>query len=120
LGDIEQILGHPLCGQSWEGYCIEQIIQKLPKGTSCFHYRTHTGAELDLILQNSKGEITAIEIKRTLSPKITRGYTESFNTLNATRGYFIIPQGERFPLTKKTTAINLSDFLTELSGLAQS
>jgi predicted AAA+ superfamily ATPase len=118
LGDLEQILGHPLCGQSWEGYCIEQIIQKLPKETSCFHYRTHTGAELDLVLQNSKGEIIAIEIKRTLSPKITRGYTESFNTLNATHGYFIIPKGGRFPLTKETTAISLSDFLTELSSLA--
>ena len=110
-----QLLGHPLCGHSWEGYCIEQIINQLPKGTSYSHYRTRSGSELDLVLQSPSGEITAIEIKRTLSPKITRGYTESFNTLKADRGYFVIPKGEHFPLTGKTMAISLPDFLKQLN-----
>jgi uncharacterized protein len=117
LSSLEQILGHPLCGHSWEGYCVEQIIQHLPKGFHYFHYRTRSGAELDLVLQSPSGEITAVEIKRTLSPKISRGYTESFNSLQAARGYFIIPKGDRFPLSKETSAINLADFLTEMKKL---
>jgi len=115
LEELERVLGHPLCGHSWEGYCIEQIIGQLPKNTNYFHYRTQSGAELDLVLQSPKGDITAIEIKRSLSPKISRGYTESFNTLNAERGYFIIPKGESFPLNKTTTAISLPAFLEQLS-----
>lgn len=118
LSNLEQILGHPLCGQSWEGYCVEQIIQHLPRGFHYFHYRTRSGAELDLVLQSPSGEITSLEIKRTLSPKISRGYTECFNALKAARGYFLIPKGERFPLTTETTAINLPDFLSELQGFS--
>lgn len=115
LADIEQVLGHPICGHSWEGYCIEQIINHLPPQTTYSHYRTRAGAELDLVLQQPSGELTAIEIKRTLSPKISRGFTESFNTLNACQGYFIIPQGESFPLNPSVQAISLPDYLKTLS-----
>jgi|GEM_PF-1358272 len=73
-------------------------------------------AELDLVLETPEGTLTAIEIKRTLSPKISRGYTESFNTLQASQGYYIIPQAERFPLTKDTHAMNLPDFLAQLNA----
>lgn len=116
LTDIEQLLGHPLCGHSWEGYCIEQIITHLPFKTQFFHYRTRSGAELDLVLQSPNGATTAIEIKRTLSPKVTRGFTESFNALQANQGFFIIPQGESFPLNSSVDAINLADFLAKLSS----
>jgi len=114
LSSLDQVLGHPLCGHSWEGYCIEQIIHSLPKNTSYSHYRTRSGSELDLVLESPDGEITAIEIKRTLSPKLSRGFTESFNTLKATKGYFVMPQGKSFPLTKETLAISLPNLITEL------
>ena len=114
LHDLEQVLGHPLCGHSWEGYCIEQIVTRLPKGTTASHYRTHAGAEVDLVLENPSGETVALEIKRTLSPKLTPGFLESMNTLQATKGYYIIPQGETFPLSESVTAISLSDYLARL------
>ena len=34
LPTLEHVLGHPLCGASWEGYCIEQILNRLPKGAT--------------------------------------------------------------------------------------
>lgn len=116
VANMDQLLGHPLCGHSWEGYCIDQIISLLPRTTQYCHYRTRSGAELDLVLQNAAGETTVIEIKRTLSPKISRGYTESFEHLQATKGFFIIPQGERYPLTEQTEAISLPDFLNQLKA----
>jgi len=114
LGDIEQVMGHPICGHSWEAYCIEQIVTRLPSKTSVFHYRTRSGAELDLVIEYPDGKLTAIEIKRTLSPKVSRGFTESYNALKATEGFFIIPQGERFPLNAAVSAIGLSEFLSTL------
>jgi uncharacterized protein len=114
LHDLEQVLGHPLCGHSWEGYCIEQIVTRLAKGTTYSHYRTHAGAEVDLVLESPSGETLALEIKRTLSPKLTPGFLESMKTLKATKGYFIVPQGETFPLSESVTAISLSDYLARL------
>jgi predicted AAA+ superfamily ATPase len=85
-----------------------------PKGTTFSHYRTHAGAEVDLVLENPSGETVALEIKRTLSPKLTPGFLESMKTLEATKGYYIIPQGETFPLSESVTAISLSDYLARL------
>jgi predicted AAA+ superfamily ATPase len=104
LSGIEQVLGHPLCGHSWEGYCLEQILTLLPAGTHFCHYRTHAGAEVDLVLEAPSGEVTAIEIKRTLAPKLTPGFRESMETLGATRGYILMPGGESFPLSDSVTA----------------
>lgn len=42
LQDMEQMLGHPICGASWEGYCLEQILGALSIGVSASFYRTHT------------------------------------------------------------------------------
>ena len=36
----------------------------------------------------------AIEIKRTLFPKLTPAFLESIKTLGATRGTFLMPAGE--------------------------
>jgi uncharacterized protein len=111
LTSIDQVLGHPICGHSWEGYCIEQIITKLPRACHFSHYRTHAGAEVDLVIETPAGQILAIEIKRTLSPKLNPAFLESIKTLGASRGYFVIPQGESFPLSAKVEAMNLFDFL---------
>jgi hypothetical protein len=114
LPSLEHVLGHPLCGHSWEGYCIEQIVSVLSKDTQCSHYRTHAKAELDLVLESPTGEITAIEIKRTLSPKLTPGFLESTATVGAHRGYFIIPSGDAYPLSEQVEAISLQEFLQRM------
>jgi predicted AAA+ superfamily ATPase len=114
LRDLEHVLGHPLCGHSWEGYCIEQILGLLPAGTKPSHYRTHAGAEVDLVLEHPDGEIHAIEIKRTLSPKLTPAFRESMATLGATRGTYIMPAGETFPLSEQVAAVSLPVFLQSL------
>ncbi len=111
LPTLDHVLGHPLCGASWEGYCLEQILNRLPKGAAASHYRTHAGAEVDLVIERPDGGITAVEIKRTLSPKVTPGLIESMKTLGADRGYLIIPRGEAYPLSKAVTAMGLVEYL---------
>lgn len=111
LHSLEQVLGHPICGHSWEGYCIEQILTQLPVGCFFSHYRTHAGAEVDLVVENARAETVAIEIKRTLSPKITPGFIESMKTIEATRGLFIIPEGEAYPLSETVMAISIRELI---------
>ncbi len=111
LRDLEQVLGHPICGASWEGYCIEQILARLPKGAAASHYRTHAGAEMDLVIEQPDGEVLAVEIKHTLSPKVTPGLVESMATLGARRGLILIPEGDPYPLSRSVTACCLARFL---------
>lgn len=70
----EDLLGHPVVGGSWEGFCIENLIAAAPRGTEASFYRSSAGAEIDLVLKLPKGQIWGIEIKRTTSPKVTRGF----------------------------------------------
>lgn len=114
LRDLEQLLGHPLCGHSWEGYCIEQILGQLPANTRASHYRTHAGAEVDLVLEHPNGEIHAIEIKRTLSPKLTPAFRESMITIGASKGTYLLPAGEAYPLSEQVEAVGLPEFLQSL------
>jgi predicted AAA+ superfamily ATPase len=115
LSDLEHVLGHPLCGASWEGYCIEQILNRLPKGSMASHYRTHAGAEVDLVIESREGKISAVEIKRTLSPKVTPGLIESIETLSADRAIIVIPRGDSYPVSKSVTAMGLIPFLQAIS-----
>jgi predicted AAA+ superfamily ATPase len=114
LSSLEHVLGHPLCGASWEGFCIEQILGRLPKGANASHYRTHAGAEVDLVIAQTNGQILAVEIKRTLSPKLTPGLVESMETLQAHRGVIVIPEGESYPLSPNVNAMGLLTFLRSL------
>jgi predicted AAA+ superfamily ATPase len=111
LPSLEHVLGHPLCGASWEGFCMEQILTRLPRGATPSHYRTHAGAEVDLVIEHSSGEVLAIEIKRTLSPKLTPGMVESMATLQADRGIIVIPEGDSFPLSETVSAMGLVSLL---------
>ncbi len=44
-----QILGHPKCGASWEGFVIEQILSAL-RPREAYFWGVHLQAELDLLL----------------------------------------------------------------------
>lgn len=74
LGTLEGLLGHPVVGGSWEGFCLEALIAVAPPGTEPYFYRTSGGAELDLVLRLPSGAVWAVEIKRTTAPKVSRGF----------------------------------------------
>lgn len=79
----EDLLGHPVVGGSWEGFCIENLLAAAPRGTEASFYRSSAGAEIDLVLKLPGGALWAIEIKRTTSPKLTRGFHIAAEALGA-------------------------------------
>lgn len=90
----EGLLGHPVVGGSWEGFCIEALLAAAPAGTEPFFYRTSAGAELDLVLRLPGGDIWAVEIKRTTAPKVSRGFHTGAEDVKAKRK-LLIYAGER-------------------------
>jgi uncharacterized protein len=71
IHDQRQLERHPKVGASWEGFCVEEIARLLrARKHELFFWRTHAGAELDLLFV--RGEIRwGFEIKRTTSPVVT-------------------------------------------------
>lgn len=70
------------------------------------------GAEIDLIIKHPAGELLAIEIKRSLSPQISRGFHEACKDINSTQRYVVYDGKEKLPLGNNICAISLWDLMT--------
>lgn len=103
-----------LIGPSWEGFVIEQIIATLREEYEYYFYRTHQGAECDLLLVKNGVVKTAIEIKNTLSPKLSKGMQISMEDTGAEKGMIICRIAEGYPLSEKVRAVGLREFLKEV------
>lgn len=117
LTTLDDVLGHPVVGSSWEGFVIENLISCLPVGVTPWFYRTSAGAEIDLVIEYSNKKKYAIEIKRSLSPSVSKGFHLGYEDVGATNRFIVYPGKERFPVTKEVTAIPLLDMTNELREL---
>ncbi len=113
IGSMEELRGNLLICSSWEGYVIEQIIQVLPEALTPFFYRTHNGAELDLLLVKRNKPYVAIEIKVNTSAQPSRGFYESISTLKPVKSFVISPSGEAYPTASGVLRCSLKHFLNE-------
>jgi predicted AAA+ superfamily ATPase len=102
-----------LIGASWEGFVIEQIADAFAADYEYYYYRTHQGAECDLLLVKNGVVKTAIEIKNTLSPKITKGLQISMEDTGAESGVVICRVEHGFALSNSVKAMSLREFLRQ-------
>lgn len=107
LGSENDLLGHPVAGASWEGFVIETLIATAPEGTQANFYRSGGGAEIDLLLTLPGGKTWAIEIKRSLSPKLERGFYSASEDVRPARKIVVYPGNEPFPLGDGVEAMPL-------------
>ncbi|HIJ95126.1 MAG TPA: ATP-binding protein [Desulfuromonadales bacterium] len=105
INTMEQLLGHPVVGASWEGMVIEQILAVLPSGIEPYFYRTVAGAEVDLLLVPRGGSPMPVEIKHSLSPKISKGFSSVMDDLKCECGFIVYPGNEAYPLSKTVMAL---------------
>jgi predicted AAA+ superfamily ATPase len=97
IRNITDLLSHPKCGASWEGYIVEEIIA-VAKPDEAYFWATHKGAELDLLLFKDNRRI-GIEIKRTDAPKLTPSMRTAMIDLKLDKLYVIYPGVKRYTLT---------------------
>jgi predicted AAA+ superfamily ATPase len=105
----EDLHGHPSLGSSWEGFIVEQILGILPERWQAYFYRTGAGAEIDLVLFDSKHKPVAIEIKYSVSPKVDRGFWNAYEDLSCKKGYVVYPGIESYPLGKNVVTLPVKD-----------
>lgn len=112
--DIE---GHPKLGASWEGFIIDQLVQQLgvnPEET--YHWRTHQGAELDLLVVRG-GLRLGFEVKRTVAPTLTPSMRSAMHDLKL-KSLTVVHAGDQtFPLSKQVQAVAFCDVLNAIRPL---
>ena len=116
LADKEAVLGHPVAGASWEGMVIENILAVAGDRVEASFYRTSGGAEVDLVLTWLDGREWAVEVKRTLSPKLERGLSSALADIEPERSFLVYPGNERYRLGENVEAIDLPGLCAELAG----
>ena len=107
IADKDALLSHPVVGQSWECFVIENLIAVAPEGVEAYFYRTGGGAEIDLLLVWPDGQNWAIEIKRSLSPKVERGFHAACADLAPERKFVVYPGSEPYPLAADIEVVPL-------------
>ncbi|MGD8717122.1 MAG: ATP-binding protein, partial [Desulfobacterales bacterium] len=95
IEDTEDLLGHPIAGASWEGWCMEQILGVMPDWRASF-YRTSSGEEIDLIVERGRKRL-AFEFKASMSPKLSRGFPDTLTVLQPDHTWIVAPVSKPYP-----------------------
>ncbi len=109
IESMNDLLGHPVYGSSYEGFVIENIMTKYYQWQFSY-YRTQSGAEIDLIMTKGNKKI-AIEIKTSKAPVIPKGFWLATKELGITERYIIAQVNKSYMVKEGVRVLNLWDFL---------
>jgi hypothetical protein len=113
---LDDVLGHPVAGPSWEGFAIENLIAAAGDRRTPYFYRTEDGSEVDLLFERG-GQIEAvIEIKRSTAPSPSRGFLFACETLKPKAAYLVHGGDGTWPAATGIVATSLIGLMTILSG----
>ena len=102
---LPDLLTHPRCGASWEGFALEQVL-RLAKPDAAHFWATHQGVELDLLMFKGVQRI-GVEFKRADVPRITRSMRTAIDDLKLDALYVVYPGEQRFRLMEGVEAVPL-------------
>ena len=109
IPDRNSLLGHPVYGASWEGFCLENILGRCKRTVQASFYRTVRGAEIDLILEQGRSRI-AVEFKASSTARPQRGFWTALKDLSIDRAWIIAPIQEGYPVRDARVA-SLPEFM---------
>lgn len=118
IGKLDDLLGHPVCGGSWEGFVVEQICNALPAGVNACYYRTQVGAEVDLVLEFGPDDVWCIEIKASSTPTLSRGFHVACDDLRARRKFVVHRGDDCFYMRDGIEAVSLSSFIAQIGEMS--
>ena len=102
-----ELESHPKLGASWEGFAMEQAI-RLMGVTHPYFWRTHTGAELDLVWQ-ARGGLWGMEFKYQDAPGMTRSVRAVLRDLPLQHLWIVYPGPDRYRLDKAVSVLPVAD-----------
>lgn len=117
LANREDVLAHPKVGASWEGFALEQVVRRLrARPEECFYWRTHTGAELDLLVVRGRRRL-GFEFKRTTAPSLTPSMRSALADLGLVSLTVVHAGQHSFPLAPKVRALAFRKLIAEVKPI---
>lgn len=107
LPDEKALLSHPKLGASWEGFVVEHLIGWYST-RDVFFWRTHAGAELDLLVLQQGARI-GFEIKYGDAPRISKSLATALEDLRLDRAYIVYPGETVYSLSEKVRVAPLGE-----------
>ncbi|PKM37151.1 MAG: ATPase [Gammaproteobacteria bacterium HGW-Gammaproteobacteria-10] len=112
--DKESLLGHPVCGQSWEGFVIENCLSVAPQHSEAHFYRSSAGAECDLLITFPDQTVWAIEIKRSVAPRLQKGFYFAQDDVKPQAAFVVYSGKESYPISDGVRATGLIELLKRI------
>ena len=106
IGAERDLLAHPKCGASWEGYAMEEAL-KVAQPDEAYFWATHQGAELDLLIFKD-GRRLGVEIKRMDAPVLTPSMRIALEDLKLEQIVVLYPGRVRYALAERVNVMPLS------------
>jgi uncharacterized protein len=117
LLDIETLPAlerHPKLGASFEGHCLEQVIQHLgARPEQCFYWATQAGAELDLLVVRGN-ERRGFEMKYVDAPSLTPSMKNALEDLKLDSLDVLYPGMRTYSLHARVRAVPISRVLLDV------
>jgi predicted AAA+ superfamily ATPase len=117
LRSYQELLGHPVCGASWEGFVLENLLFAAPERTHACFYRTAAGAEIDILLDIPGQGQWAIEVKRSLTARPEKGFHSACEDLQPDRRFMVHAGTGQHPIDARITATGLRELADELAKI---
>lgn len=111
VATLPDLLTHPRCGASWEGFALEQVL-RIAEPDEAYFWATHQGAELDLLLLR-RGRRIGVEFKRADAPRVTPSMRIAAEDLKLDRLYVVYPGAQRFTMAQDIEAVPLGALLPQ-------
>jgi hypothetical protein len=99
----KDLLMHPKCGASWEGYVIEETLHIL-RPDEAYYWATYNGAEIDLVMLKD-GRMFGAECKRLDAPRLTPSMKIALQDLKLERILVIYPGSQRYGIADGIEAV---------------
>ena len=113
IHEVNDLLGHPSTGASWEGFVVEQIANHLPSGASMSFYRTVAGTEMDVVVERGQRKI-GFEVKFSSAPTVTKGFWQACDDLQLDAAYVVAPVAEGWAMKAPVEVISVMDIVQKL------
>ncbi len=113
LRDADQALAHPRMGFSWEGFALEETLIRLRVERDAYFYKTHGGAELDLLIEHGARRY-GFEFKFRDAPTTTHSMHVVISDLKLDHLFVVYPGGNRYPLADKIEVLPLKDLDSQI------
>jgi uncharacterized protein len=113
VNDFVSLSGNPIIGSSWESFVFNQVLAVKPDGIDLYFYRTHHGAEVDLVFARGYTVVATAEVKYSNSPQLSKGNFQAFEDLKSPVNYVITPSSDDFLIKETIRVCSLKSFVFE-------